>query len=90
MKIFACGHNAWGSFVGRILTGRVESGRHKVGATLQALSRTNQKIEQFRVTRIQAFRGLRQADIDEAFAGDIVSLAAWAEPRCQIRFCADS
>ena len=34
-------------FVGRILTGRVESGRLKVGATLQALSRIGQKIEQF-------------------------------------------
>ncbi len=34
-------------FVGRILTGRVENGRLKVGATLQALSRTGQKFEQF-------------------------------------------
>lgn len=62
-------------FVGRVLTGRVETGTLKVGATVQALSRVGQKIEQFRVTRVQAFRGLAPQDIDEAQAGDIVSLA---------------
>ncbi len=75
-------------FVGRILTGRVESGRLKVGATLQALSRTGQKFEQFRVTRIQAFRGLAQADIGEAVAGDIVSLAGMSKATVSDTLCA--
>ena len=75
-------------FVGRILTGRVESGRLKLGATLQALSRSAQKIEQFRVTRIQAFRGLAQADIDEAVAGDIVSLAGMSKATVSDTLCA--
>lgn len=75
-------------FVGRILTGRVESGRLKVGATLQALSRSAQKIEQFRVTRIQAFRGLAQADIDEAVAGDIVSLGGMSKATVSDTLCA--
>ncbi|MFZ8945849.1 MAG: GTP-binding protein, partial [Paracoccaceae bacterium] len=75
-------------FVGRILTGRVENGRLKVGATLQALSRTGQKFEQFRVTRIQAFRGLGQADIDEAVAGDIVSLAGMSKATVSDTLCA--
>ncbi|MEM9975961.1 MAG: EF-Tu/IF-2/RF-3 family GTPase, partial [Pseudomonadota bacterium] len=66
-------------FVGRVLTGRVESGTLKVGATVQALSRIGQKIEQFRVTRIQAFRGLAQQEIEVAQAGDIVSLAGMAK-----------
>ncbi len=66
-------------FVGRMLTGRVESGTLKVGATVQALSRIGQKIEQFRVTKIRAFRGLSQQDITEAFAGDIVSLAGMSK-----------
>lgn len=74
-------------FVGRILTGRVESGRLKVGATLQALSRSAQKIEQFRVTRIQAFRGLAQADIDEAVAGDIVSLGGMSKATVSDTLC---
>ncbi|MHA6343963.1 translational GTPase TypA [Roseivivax sp. CAU 1761] len=75
-------------FVGRILTGRVESGKLKVGATVQALSRIGQKIEQFRVTKIQAFRGLGQQDIEEAQAGDIVSLAGMSKATVADTICA--
>ena len=62
-------------FIGRMLTGRVETGTLKTGDTLKALSRDGTKIEQFRATKIMAFRGLAQAPIDEAVAGDIVSIA---------------
>ncbi len=75
-------------FVGRILTGRVESGRCKVGQTVQALSRIGQKIEQFRVTRIQAFRGLTMQDIPEAQAGDIVTLAGMSKATVADTICA--
>jgi GTP-binding protein len=75
-------------FVGRLLTGRVESGRLKVGQTVQALSRIGQKIEQFRVTRIQAFRGLSSQDIEEASAGDIVSLAGMTKATVADTICA--
>ena len=75
-------------FVGRLLTGRVESGRLKVGQTVQALSRIGQKIEQFRVTRIQAFRGLASQDIEEATAGDIVSLAGMTKATVADTICA--
>ncbi|WP_281967760.1 translational GTPase TypA [Roseovarius nanhaiticus] len=75
-------------FVGRLLTGRVESGKLKVGATVQALSRIGQKIEQFRVTRIQAFRGLASQDIEEAQAGDIVSLAGMSKATVADTICA--
>ena len=76
------------NFVGRILTGRVESGKLKVGATVQALSRIGQKIEQFRVTKITAFRGLAQQDIDEAVAGDIVSIAGMSKATVADTICA--
>ncbi len=62
-------------YLGRLLTGRVEAGTLKVGASVKALSRMGESIEQFRVTKILAFRGLAQTPIDEAVAGDIVSLA---------------
>jgi GTP-binding protein len=75
-------------FVGRILTGRVESGRLKVGQTVQALSRVGQKIEQFRVTKIQAFRGLGPQDIPEALAGDIVSIAGMSKATVADTICA--
>ncbi|GGB03161.1 translational GTPase TypA [Allosediminivita pacifica] len=75
-------------FLGRILTGRVESGKLKVGATVQALSRMGQKVEQFRVSRIQAFRGLAYQDIEEARAGDIVTLAGMQKATVADTICA--
>ena len=62
-------------FIGRILTGRVESGTLKAGESVKALSRDGKLIENFRVTKILAFRGLGQQPIDLAEAGDIVTLA---------------
>ncbi|MEJ1997851.1 MAG: translational GTPase TypA [Maritimibacter sp.] len=75
-------------FVGRLLTGRVETGKVKVGQTVQALSRIGQKIEQFRVTRVQAFRGLGQQDIEEGIAGDIVSIAGMQKATVADTICA--
>ncbi|MDW4497840.1 translational GTPase TypA [Sulfitobacter sp. D35] len=66
-------------FMGRILTGRVESGTLKVGETVKALSRKGEALENFRVTKILAFRGLTQQPIDLAEAGDIVTLAGMSK-----------
>ncbi|MFN3954799.1 MAG: translational GTPase TypA [Pararhodobacter sp.] len=74
-------------FIGRILTGRVETGTLKVGETLKALSRTGEKLEQFRVTKILAFRGLSQQTIDLAEAGDIVTLAGMSKATVADTLC---
>jgi len=74
-------------FIRRILTGRVESGSLKVGETVKALSRKSEKIEQFRVTKILAFRGLSQQPIDEAVAGDIVTLAGMTKATVADTIC---
>ena len=75
-------------FIGRVLTGRVESGTLKAGATVQALSRIGEKIEQFRVSKILAFRGLSQQPIDVAEAGDIVTLAGVTKATVSDTICA--
>ncbi|QUJ77762.1 translational GTPase TypA [Sulfitobacter albidus] len=62
-------------FLGRMLTGRVETGSLKAGQTIKAMSRDGTLIENFRATKIMAFRGLEQTTIDVAEAGDIVSIA---------------
>ena len=67
------------NFLGRILTGRIESGTLKMGQTLRALSRSGEIIETFRVSKILAFRGLKQQSIDSAEAGDIVSIAGMSK-----------
>jgi GTP-binding protein len=75
-------------YLGRILTGRVESGRLRVGETLKALARDGSRIESFRVSRILAFRGLGQQAIETAEAGDIVTLAGMAKATVADTLCA--
>jgi len=75
-------------FIGRLLTGRVESGTLKVGETVKALSREGARVEQFRVTKILAFRGLTQQAIDLAEAGDIVSIAGMTKATVADTLCA--
>ncbi len=75
-------------FIGRILTGRVESGTLRVGEQLKALSRTGERLEQFRVTKVLAFRGLNQTAIEEAVAGDIVTLAGMTKATVADTLCA--
>jgi GTP-binding protein len=66
-------------FIGRILTGRVESGTLKAGETVKAIALDGTLIENFRATKILAFRGLSQQPIELAEAGDIVSLAGMSK-----------
>jgi GTP-binding protein len=75
-------------FIGRILTGRVEAGTLSVGETLKALSRTGERIEQFRVSKILAFRGLASTPIDQAVAGDIVTIAGMTKATVADTLCA--
>ena len=66
-------------FLGRLLTGRVETGTLKAGQSIKAMSRDGKLIENFRCTKILAFRGLEQTAIDVAEAGDIVSIAGMSK-----------
>jgi len=75
-------------FIGRTLTGRIEAGRVATGQTVQALSRIGQKIEQFRVTKVQAFRGLALQEIDGGQAGDIVTIAGMSRATVADTICA--
>ncbi|MGH6902680.1 MAG: translational GTPase TypA [Geminicoccaceae bacterium] len=63
--------------LGRLLTGRIESGGIRPNATLKALDRDGGPIEQARVTKVLAFRGLERVGLEQAQAGDIVALAGF-------------
>jgi GTP-binding protein len=63
--------------LGRLLTGRIESGAIRANATIKALGRDGHVIEQTRVTKLMAFRGLERLGLEEARAGDIVALAGF-------------
>jgi len=62
-------------FLGRVLTGRVFSGRIKVNTPVKSLSRDGTVIEQGRLSKLLAYRGLERTPIDEAEAGDIIAVA---------------
>lgn len=62
-------------FLGRILTGRIASGKAVPGLAIKALDRNGNEIERGRITKVLAFRGLKRQPIDEAEAGDIVAIA---------------
>lgn len=62
-------------FFGRILTGRVQSGTVKINQNVKVLNRENKILENGRITKILAFRGLERIAIDEASAGDIIAVA---------------
>ncbi len=62
-------------YLGRILTGRIESGTIKPNMTIKGLSRDGALLEQSRVTKVLAFRGLERAPVDEGASGDIVAIA---------------
>ena len=63
------------NFLGRILTGRIESGAITTNRNIKALNRDGEIIEKTRVTKLLAFRGLARVPVERAEAGDIVAIA---------------
>lgn len=75
-------------FLGRILTGRIASGSVKPNMSIKALARDGSAVEQGRISKVLAFRGLERVAVDEAHAGDIVSLAGLAKANVADTLCA--
>ncbi len=75
-------------YLGRIVTGRIESGSIKPNQPAKVLDRNGNLIEQGRVSKVLAFRGLERQPIDEAFAGDIVAIAGLPEATVAHTICA--
>jgi GTP-binding protein len=75
-------------YVGRVLTGRIHAGTARVNMPLKAISRDGRIIEQGRLTKLLAFRGLERRPVDEAQAGDIIAIAGLAETTVADTICA--
>jgi GTP-binding protein len=63
------------NFLGRILTGRIESGAITVNRQIKALNHSGETVERARATKLLAFRGLARVPVERAEAGDIVAIA---------------
>ncbi len=66
-------------YLGRLLTGRVESGRLVANMPVHALSPDGREVERGRVSKILAFRGLKRQPVETAEAGDIVAIAGLSQ-----------
>lgn len=75
------------NFLGRILTGRIQSGIVKPNMTIKALNGKNEVVDQGRVSKILAFRGLERVPVDEAKAGDIVAIAGLTKATVADTYC---
>jgi GTP-binding protein len=62
-------------YLGRVLTGRVHTGRAKVNMPIKAMTRDGALIEDARATKLLAFRGLERVPVDEVEAGDLIAIA---------------
>lgn len=62
-------------YLGRLLTGRIQTGTVRMNMPIKAMSPDGTLVEQGRVTKILAFRGLDRVPVEEAEAGDIVAIA---------------
>lgn len=74
-------------FLGRVLTGRIETGSVAAGDAIKALSREGKEIERFRVSKVLAFRGLKRQPVDRAYAGDLVALSGMQKPTVSDTLC---
>ena len=75
-------------YLGRIITGRVTSGSVRSNQTIKVLGRDGGLIEQGRISKILAFRGIERQGIEVGEAGDIVALAGLTKGTVADTFCA--
>ena len=75
-------------YLGRLITGRVFAGTIKTNQAVKVLDRQGEIVEQGRVSKILAFRGIERTPIDEAEAGDIVAIAGLANFNVADTLCA--
>ena len=75
-------------YLGRVLTGLIQSGAARVNMPVKALSPDGRVIEEARLTKLLAFRGLDRQPIEEAEAGDIVAIAGLTDATVADTLCA--
>jgi GTP-binding protein len=76
------------TFLGRVLTGRVEQGRATVNMPVKVLRLDGTTVETGRLTKLLSFRGLERVPVDEVQAGDIVAVAGLSDATIPHTICA--
>jgi GTP-binding protein len=76
-------------YLGRVLTGRIESGSVSANQNVKALTRDGKSVQQTRVTKLLRFRGLERIPVDRAVAGEIVAIAGFTTATVSDTLCAE-
>ena len=75
-------------FVGKCLLGRIQSGQVRVGDMVRALAEDGQVSAEGRIVKLFQRKGLERQAIEEAGAGDIVSIAGLPTATVNATVCA--
>src|SRR5262249_58271969 len=75
-------------YLGRIVTGRISAGTVKPNQTVKVLDRHGRVVDEGRVSKVLAFRGLERSGVEEGSAGDIVAIAGLPEATVSHTLCA--
>ncbi len=75
-------------YLGRVVTGRITSGTIVPNQMVKVLDHDGRLVEQGRVSKVLAFRGLDRVGLDYASAGDIVSIAGLPDATVAQTICA--
>ncbi len=75
-------------YLGRMITGRVQSGSVKPNQAVKVLDNSGNLVETGRISKILAFRGIERTPIDIAEAGDIVAIAGLSKFNVADTVCA--
>lgn len=75
------------NFLGRIITGRIHSGSIKPNQAVKVMSQDGKVLENGRISKILAFRGMERVALEEAHAGDIVAIAGLSKGTVADTFC---
>lgn len=76
------------NFLGRILTGRIESGKVQVNQAFKTLDLQGNVVDQGRMTKLFTFSGLKRIPVTSAVAGDIIAVAGVAASSVSHTICA--
>lgn len=74
-------------YLGRVLTGRIHSGTVSPNTSIHALSYKGTVVEKSRISKLLTFRGLERVPTDLAAAGDIITIAGFAEATVSDTLC---
>jgi GTP-binding protein len=75
-------------YLGRVVTGRITAGSIAPNQMVKVIDRNGKLVEEGRITKVLAFRGLEQTAVDEGCAGDIVALAGLPQATVSHTICA--